>query len=407
MRELRVNAFTAVDNSKIRRETVDGREYIVVPSKTLPPNIIMNGILYPAEETAKHYKALEGTPAPLGHPKNAKGEWISAKDWAAIHTNHVGARNLNVNLTEDGRVEMEKWIDVEYASRTEDGRNLLTAVEEQQPMGTSVAIWLMVHPVADGLPYTGRAEYKSMDHDAILIGETPAAGTDQGVGLFVNVDAGTLTGMTQQEKHEVLRAAGVARWPELYVWLADFTDQTAVFELEQRSDGPAPANRYVAVDYEMSGAVANLAETVRPAVRKSQWQILANSVFNRGALNFDVQTTTQEAVDMTPEQIKELREGIGADLKVNAAEAVSGALAPVLDRLTALEAQVGKGEAAETEALRTEVAAHIGADAAAELSVNALRATLAKFKPATEVPEGQLSVNRNGEKPRARAEMPK
>lgn len=110
---------------------------------------------------------------------------------------------------------------------------------------------------------------------------------------------------------------------------------------------------------------------------------------------------------MTPEQIKELREGIGADLKVNAAEAVSGALAPVLDRLTALEAQVGKGEAAETEALRTEVATHIGADAAAELSVNALRTTLAKFKPATDVPEGQLSVNRSDVKPRARAEMPK
>ena len=98
---------------------------------------------------------------------------------------------------------------------------------------------------------------------------------------------------------------------------------------------------------------------------------------------------------MTPEQMKELRDGIGADLKVNAAEAVSGALAPVLERLTALEAQVGKGEKAETEALRTEVATHIGADAAAELSVNALRATLAKFKPAAGVPEGELHTNRN------------
>lgn len=109
---------------------------------------------------------------------------------------------------------------------------------------------------------------------------------------------------------------------------------------------------------------------------------------------------------MSPEQIQALREGIAADLKVNAAEAVTGALAPVLDRLTALEAQVGKGEAAETEALRTEVASHIGADAAAELSVNALRTTLAKFKPATDVPEGQLSVNRNGERVRTRAPMP-
>lgn len=110
---------------------------------------------------------------------------------------------------------------------------------------------------------------------------------------------------------------------------------------------------------------------------------------------------------MTPEQMQALREGIAADLKVNAEAAVTGAVAPVLDRLAALESQVGKGEKAETEALRTEVAGHIGADAAAELSVNALRATLAKFKPAAEVPTGTLAVNRSGEKPRARAEMPK
>lgn len=407
MRELRVNAFTAVDNSKIRRETVDGREYVIVPSSTLPANVVMNSVLYPAEETARTYQQLNGKLAPLGHPKDAAGNWISAGDPLAIHANHIGAFNRNVTLGEDGRVHAEKWIDVLFANATERGPEVLAAIEKGEPISTSIAIWLRVHPVAEGLPYTGRAEYLAIDHDAILIGETPAAGTDQGVGLFVNVDAGTLTGMTQQEKHEVLRAAGVARWPELYVWLADFTDQTAVFELGARGDAPSPANQYVAVDYEMSGAVANLAEAVRPAVRKSQWQILANSVFNRGALNFDVQTTNQEAVEMTPEEMKALLDAQAAQLKVNAVEAVTGAMAPVLDRLTALEAQVGKGEAAETEALRAEVATHIGADGAAELSVNALRATLAKFKPATDVPEGQLSVNRSDVKPRARAEMPK
>lgn len=97
---------------------------------------------------------------------------------------------------------------------------------------------------------------------------------------------------------------------------------------------------------------------------------------------------------MTPEQIKELREGIGADLKVNAAEAVSGAMAPLLERLDKLEGMVGKGELAETEALRAEAATHIGTEAAAELSVNALKATLAKFKPAADVQTGNLAVNR-------------
>lgn len=393
MRELRVNAFTAVDNSKIRRETVDGREYVIVPSSTLPPNIVMNDILYPAEETARTFMQLEGKLAPLGHPKNAAGEWISASDPVAIHANHIGAFNRNVTLGEDGRVHVEKWIDVLYANATERGPEVLAAIEAEQPISTSIAVWLAVHEVADGLPYKGRAEYKLIDHDAILIGEAPAAGIDQGVGLFVNVDAGTLTGMTNQEKHEVLRAAGVARWPLFYVWLADFTDTTAVFELEQRDGGPTPAQRYNAVDFTFSGAAAVLSDEVKAAVRKAQWQIFANSLFKPGALNFDLQEvspTPQEAVDMTPEQIKELREAIGADLKVNAESAV----APLLERLSALETLVGKGEAAETEALRAEAATHIGTEAAAELSVNALKATLAKFKPATDVATGTLATNR-------------
>lgn len=394
MRELRVNAYTAVDNTKIRRETVDGRDYIIVPSATLPPNIVMNGILYPAEETLRTHKQLEGKLAPLGHPKNAAGEWISAGDPIAIHANHAGAFNRNVTIDPGtGRVMVEKWIDVEFANASARGPELLAAIEAEQPIHTSIAIWLAVEPVAEGLPYSGRARYLAIDHDAILLGEPGAASPEDGVGLFVNVDAGTLEGMTSQEKHEVLRAAGVARWPEFYVWLADFTDTTAVFELEQRSDGPVPTQRYNAVDYSFSGAVAILDGKVRAAVRKSQWQILANSVFQRGALNFDLLEETppiQEAVDMTPEQIQELRAGIGADLKVNAEAAV----APLLARLDALEAQVGKGEAAETEALRTEVAAIVGTEAAAELSVNSLKAVLAKSKPATDVATGSLAVNR-------------
>lgn len=409
MRELRVNAFTAVDNSKIRRETVDGRDYVIVPSATLPPNIVMNGILYPAEETARTFMQLEGKLAPLGHPKNAAGEWISASDPVAIHTNHIGAFNRNVKLGEDGRVHVEKWIDVLYANATERGAEVLAAIEAEQPISTSIAVWLAVHSVAEGLPYTGRAEYKSIDHDAILIGETPAAGIDDGVGLFVNVDTGTLTGITDAEKHEVLRAAGVARWPELYVWLADFTDTTAVFELEQRGDSPIPADRYLAVDYALSGAVAVLDAVTRPAVRKAQWQILANSLFKRGALNFDVQEvsqTKQEAVEMTPEEMKDLLDAQAATLKTNASEAVSGAIAPLLERISALETQIGKGEKAEVEALRAEVSEHIGVEAAAELSVNALKAALVKFNPGSNVDKGSLQVNRNDAPVFKRAEMP-
>ena len=39
---------------------------VIVPSATLPDNIIMNGIKYPSEEIEKGYKSLNRSPAPLG-----------------------------------------------------------------------------------------------------------------------------------------------------------------------------------------------------------------------------------------------------------------------------------------------------------------------------------------------------
>ena len=43
---LLVNISTLVANSEIRTEVVEGIEFTVLPSKTLPPNIVMNEILY-------------------------------------------------------------------------------------------------------------------------------------------------------------------------------------------------------------------------------------------------------------------------------------------------------------------------------------------------------------------------
>jgi len=63
----------------IRREKLNGRDVIIVPSATLPDGIVMNDILYPAEEIERSYKGLERTPAPLGHP-TINGKFVSARD---------------------------------------------------------------------------------------------------------------------------------------------------------------------------------------------------------------------------------------------------------------------------------------------------------------------------------------
>jgi len=66
---MQVNITTKVNSQSIRRETHNGREHLVLPSYTLPANVVMNGGLYTEDEINAHYQGLEGTLAPLGHPQ--------------------------------------------------------------------------------------------------------------------------------------------------------------------------------------------------------------------------------------------------------------------------------------------------------------------------------------------------
>lgn len=59
---IQVNITTKVNSQSIRRETYNGREHLVLPSYTLPANVVMNGGLYTQEQIDAHYKGLEGMP---------------------------------------------------------------------------------------------------------------------------------------------------------------------------------------------------------------------------------------------------------------------------------------------------------------------------------------------------------
>ena len=62
---LLVNISTLVANSEIRTEVVEGVEFTVLPSKTLPPNIVMNEILYDADDVEATINTLDGSPVTI------------------------------------------------------------------------------------------------------------------------------------------------------------------------------------------------------------------------------------------------------------------------------------------------------------------------------------------------------
>lgn len=184
MTQTRVNIRTAVNKAAIRKERRNGRDVIIVPSATLPDDVVMNRIRYPAAEIAKSFHTLNMKPAPLGHP-SIDGAFVSASDPRGMVRGFVGAWNENVRR-ENGRVYLDKVIDVEFANQTTGGKAVIEAINKGEPIHTSTGLYAMMLPAQNDADADSIATDIVFDHDAILLGEEGAATPAQGVGMLVN-----------------------------------------------------------------------------------------------------------------------------------------------------------------------------------------------------------------------------
>lgn len=217
---VRVNVKSRVVNSSIRRERRDGRDLIIVPSATMPDGVVMNKIRYPGDEIAKSFYSLNRSPAPLGHP-TINGSFISAKDPEGLTRGWIGAWNENVRR-ENGRVLLDKVIDVAIASQSPGGKSVLEAIEKGEPIHTSTGLYCFrdsVENATDGADFEAREI--TFDHDAILLGEVGAATPEQGVGMMVNKAVG-LNG----QQIEIINSALEDAERELD-WAADYAVRAA------------------------------------------------------------------------------------------------------------------------------------------------------------------------------------
>lgn len=286
---MHVNITTKVNSKSIRREMHNGREHLVLPSYTLPANVVMNGGLYTDTEINAHYTGLEGTLAPLGHPQ-VNGQFVSAFSPEGLCVGFVGAWNRNVKKS-GNRVYLEKWVDTNRAQESEGGRELLDRVaaiergEDVPPIHTSVAVYLDQLEANEDQKAMGAewvAKIHGMDHDAILLHEVGAATPEQGVGLMVNADlatpmkvnAGALIGESYRERERRLEKAArdkFAHGENDYSWVADFTDSQAVVI---SNGGNAQVYGYTA-----DGGKITFDDTGSPVARQESWvSIVANKV---------------------------------------------------------------------------------------------------------------------------------
>jgi hypothetical protein len=184
VKTVRVNIRSVANASAVRKVKRNGRDLVIVPSATLPDDVIMNGVKYPATEIEASFKTLERSPAPLGHPI-INGKFVPARDPEAVASHFIGAWNENVRR-EGGRVLLDKVIDVEVANRSDGGKAVLAAIEAGGPIHTSTGLIAKLEPVDNAADHKHVARNMQFDHDAILLNEEGAATPDQGVGMLVN-----------------------------------------------------------------------------------------------------------------------------------------------------------------------------------------------------------------------------
>lgn len=358
-RQVRVNVRHAIDNSAIRRERRDGRDYIIVPSATMPDGIVMNRVRYPADEIAKAFGSLENTPAPLGHP-TIEGAFVSAKDPEGLARGWIGAWNRNVRR-ENGRVFVDKVIDVTTANQLDGGKTVLAAIEKGEPIHSSTGLYALLTAVQNDEAVDWEASDIVFDHDAILIGEDGAATPAQGVGLMVNAAA----------------APDGAKIDVINCTLADDIDRDIGWSAEAMLRGFERKERFSLIE--------RIIRTITGVVQGDPMP----ETIEGAALNKDEKAMDKAQFDALSGEVKALSETV-AGIGDTIATAVANAMKPVTDALEAqAKAATDKAEADRLDLVNKVVEAGlldeaIAKDAAAPV-LNALLEKNGAQKPAFRV----------------------
>lgn len=402
----RVNVRVAVNAASIRREQHNGREHIVIPSFTLPDEVIMNGGLYPHDEIEKSYASLEGTLAPLGHPQ-VDGDYVSARQPEAINSYHIGAWNRNVKRV-GNRISVEKWLDVEYAKNTKGGLEVLAAIDKGEPIHTSTGILLEreMTPNADG--YGWIARNMTFDHDAILVNETGAATPADGVGMMVNktfVINSAIPTVNEDalddsygEKLAILSEAVKERFAtsDSYAYVQDFDDRALIYV--------TPEGTYT-IDYHYEGDNPILTGESKVVTIETSYKVKTNSMIEhvRSVLKYFSTKTKQPVVanvieetsDMKPEELQAALDAQADKLQGAFNTALAALEAKNAEALSAVNAKLQEAAEAGLKDKRAAVSAVHGEVVANALSGEALDAMFASVQTAAGIVSGSPVVNKD------------
>jgi hypothetical protein len=178
---------------KTRRETLNGRKYVVAPLRLIVPGVL-NGsrgpLFYPAEEIARDPGAWNGMPI-VGYHPIVNGAHVSARDPAILETQGLG---YVFRAKADGPLDGEGWFDEaltgNFDSRLADEHKILPRLLGGKLLELSTGLFTDNEPapegsVHNGKPYAFVARRHRPDHLAILPDQIGACSNADGCGVGV------------------------------------------------------------------------------------------------------------------------------------------------------------------------------------------------------------------------------
>ena len=219
MARKRVHLLSAVNAANVSKS---GTTYTIRNVCGAVDDLVMNGMLYPADELAKSAPTLNQKPAPAGHPKNSAGQFISATNGEALLASYIGSVCTNARH-EAGRTQVDIVVNEKQAKASDAGARLLERLDAAIAGTNTEPIHVSTGLICEAINAAGESRGKkyeriatniSYDHLAILLDEKGAGTPEDGVGMFLNaqgqeeeVERAQLT--TEPEDR---RAAGMKAW---------------------------------------------------------------------------------------------------------------------------------------------------------------------------------------------------
>lgn len=179
-----METLSIFNRGKVRRETLNGVEYLVAPMTMIVPGILngSNGpILYTENENHKSVDAWNGMPITLYHPTEGDVP-VSARNPKILNKQGIGfvfgASVVN------GSLKAEAWIDV--AKTTALNGSVVNRMLDGEAVELSTGLKVELEQTNNSDDYKFIARNYAPDHLAILPDQVGACSLKDGCGLMVN-----------------------------------------------------------------------------------------------------------------------------------------------------------------------------------------------------------------------------